>query len=156
MECLDMMGVQTLCIGDLRLASGEVLPDVQIAYVAHGTLAPDGANAVLVTHGYTSGPSMLSPGHHTAEGSWAPLLGPGRPLATEPLFVVCSNMLGSAFGSTGPAAVNPATGRPWGPDFPRIELADIVAAQHGLLRALGVTHLRAVVGPSYGGFQALH
>jgi homoserine O-acetyltransferase len=145
----------TQAIGDLRLASGRVLPEVQIAYVAHGTLAPDGANAVLVTHGYTSGPSMLSAGHHTAEGSWAPLLGPGRPLDTDRFFIVCSNMLGSAFGSTGPASLNPATGRPWGPDFPRIELADIVAAQQALLRALGVTHLRAVVGPSYGGFQAL-
>lgn len=142
-------------IGDLQLASGQVLPRVQIACVSHGTLAPDGANAVLVTHGYTSGPSMLTNGHHTAEGSWAPLLGPGRPLDTDRFFIVCSNMLGSSFGSTGPASVNPATGRPWGPDFPRITLADIVAAQHALLRRLGVTHLRGVLGPSYGGFQAL-
>ena len=145
----------TLSIGPLRLTSGQVLPDVEIAHVTHGTLAPDGRNAVLVTHGYTSGPSMLSAGHHTAEGSWAPLLGPGRPLDTDRFFVVCSNMLGSAFGSTGPSTTNAATGRPWGPDFPRITLADIVAAQHALLTALGVTHLRAVVGPSYGGFQAL-
>ena len=147
--------MHTQSIGSLRLASGQLLPDVQIAYVSHGTLAPDGRNAVLVTHGYTSGPSMLSTGHHTAEGSWAPLLGPGRPLDTDRFFIVCSNMLGSSFGSTGPSSANPATGRPWGPDFPRIVLTDIVAAQHALLRALGVQHLRAVLGPSYGGFQAL-
>ena len=150
-----MNPVRTQAIGDRPLQSGQRLPDVQIAYVSHGTLAPDGRNALLVTHGYTSGPSMLSTGHHTAEGSWAPLLGPGRPLDTDRFFVVCSNMLGSSFGSTGPSSINTATGRPWGPDFPRITLADIVAAQHALLQRLGVTHLRVVVGPSYGGFQAL-
>ena len=147
--------LQTRSIGPLRLARGGVLPEVEVTYVAHGTLAPDGRNAVLVTHGYTSGPSMLSPGHHTAEGSWAPLLGPGRPLDTDRVFIVCSNMLGSSFGTTGPASINPATGRPWGPAFPRITVADIVAAQHALLQALGVRHLRAVLGPSYGGIQAL-
>lgn len=145
----------TQSIGSLQLARGRQLPDVQIAYEHFGTLAPDGRNAVLVTHGYTSGPSMLSAGHHTAEGSWASLLGPGRPLDTDRFYIVCSNMLGSSFGSTGPASIDPATGRPYGPRFPRITLADIVAAQHALLRTLGVTHLRAVLGPSYGGFQAL-
>lgn len=142
-------------IGDVTLASGQVLPSVQVAYVVHGTLAADGGNAVLVTHGYTSGPSMLSPGHHTAEGSWAPLLGPGRPLDTDRFFIVCSNMLGSSFGTTGPASNNPATGKPWGPDFPRITVSDIVQVQRRLLDALGVKRLRAVAGPSYGGIQAL-
>jgi len=146
---------QILDIGDLPLASGEALPAVQVAYVAHGRLDGDGRNAVLVTHGYTSGPSMLSTGHHTAEGSWAPLLGPGRPLDTERFFIVCSNMLGSSFGTTSPSSINAATGKPWGPDFPRIALADIVRAQHRLLDKLGVKHLRGVVGPSYGGLQAL-
>jgi homoserine O-acetyltransferase len=146
---------QTSHIGDLPLSRGGVLPSVEVAYVAHGELAPDGGNAILVTHGYTSGPSMLSLGHHTAEGSWAPLLGPGRPLDTERFFVVCSNMLGSSFGTTGPASTNPATGRLWGPDFPRITVADIVQAQWRLLQRLGVRHLKAVLGPSYGGIQAL-
>lgn len=147
--------VITQSIGDLKLSRGGVLPGVQIAYVAHGRLNANGTNAVLVTHGYTSGPSMLSLGHHTAEGSWAPLLGPGKVLDTERYFILCSNMLGSSFGSTGPNTLNPATGRPWGPDFPRITLSDIVAAQRRLLQALGVRHLHAVVGPSYGGMQAL-
>ncbi len=110
---------------------------------------------MLVTHGYTSGPSMLSPGHHTAEGTWSTLLGPGRPLDTDRFYVICTNMLGSSFGTTGPNTVNPATGEPWGPDFPAITLADIVGVQRRALAALGVTHLRAVVGPSYGGWQAL-
>jgi len=152
---MDASPFLTRSIGPYTLASGVVLPDVQVAYVAHGRLAPDGRNGVLVTHGYTSGPSMLSTSHHTAEGTWATLLGPGRPLDTDRDFIVCSNMLGSSFGTTGPNSLNPATGEPWGPDFPQITMADIVGVQHRLLQSLGVTHLRAVVGPSYGGWQAL-
>ena len=146
---------QALSLGPLRLASGEELPGVDVAYVTHGTLNADGRNAILVTHGYTSGPSMLSPGHHVAESSWAPLLGPGRPLDTDRYFIVCSNMLGSSFGTTGPRSTNPATAKPYGPDFPAITLPDIVEVQHRLLQRLGVRHLQAVVGPSYGGWQAL-
>lgn len=146
---------QTRSIGAFALESGRVLPEVEVAYVTHGTLAADGRNAILVTHGYTSGPSMLSSGHHTAEGSWAPLLGPGRPLDTDRFYIVCSNMLGSAFGTTGPRSINSATGRQWGPDFPAITVRDIVGVQHRLLQELGVNSLRAVVGPSYGGWQAL-
>ena len=146
---------QSLSIGAFTLESGVTLPDVVVGYAAYGTLAPDGANAVLVTHGYTSGPSMLTPGHHVAESSWAPLMDLGRPLDATRHFVVCANMLGSSYGTTGPNSTNPATGRPWGPDFPDITLADIVGVQKRLLDALGVRHLRAVVGPSYGGWQAL-
>ena len=142
-------------IGPLRLRSGALLPPVQVAYTCRGTLAPAGDNAILVTHGFTSAHTMIEAGHLVAEGSWADLVGPGRPLDTDRHVVVCSNMLGSAFGTTGPGSIDPATGRPWGPDFPDITLADIVEVQHRLLHALGVTRLRAVIGPSYGGFQAL-
>lgn len=144
----------TLRIGDLALRSGVVLPDVEVAYACQGRLAPDGRNAILVTHGFTSAHTMIEPGHHVAEGSWVSLVGPGRPLDTDRHFIVCSNMLGSAF-TTGPHSLNPGTGAPWGPDFPDITLEDIALVQHRLLRALGVTHLRAVLGPSYGGWQAL-
>jgi homoserine O-acetyltransferase/O-succinyltransferase len=147
--------LQTLSLGPHRLASGIELPELSVCFNSFGTLAADGANAILVTHGYTSGPSMLTPGHLVAEGSWSPLLGPGRPLDTERFFIVCSNMLGSSFGTTGPASINPATGQPWGPDFPAITLEDIVGVQHRLMVHLGVKRLRAVVGPSYGGWQAL-
>jgi len=146
---------QSLSIGAYTLESGVTLPEVVVGYAAYGTLAADGRNALLVTHGYTSGPSMLTPGHHVAESSWAPLLEPGRPLDATRHFVVCANMLGSSYGTTGPNSINPATGRPWGPDFPDITLGDIVGVQRRLLDALGVRHLRAVVGPSYGGWQAL-
>jgi homoserine O-acetyltransferase/O-succinyltransferase len=142
-------------IGALRLRSGAVLPQVQVAYTCRGRLAPTGDNAILVTHGFTSAHMMIEPGHLVAEGSWADLVGPGRPLDTDRYFVVCSNMLGSSFGTTGPRSIEPATGEPWGLRFPDITLADIVEVQHRLLGALGVTRLRAVIGPSYGGFQAL-
>ena len=146
---------QTMKLGDLRLRSGAFLPGVEVAYTAIGTLAPAGDNAILVTHGFTSAHTMIEPGHVVAEGSWAGLVGPGRALETDRHLVGCRNMLGSAFGTTGPRAINPATGRPWGPDFPDITLADIVEVQHRLLQGLGVTRLRAVIGPSFGGLQAL-
>ncbi|MFO1330241.1 MAG: alpha/beta fold hydrolase [Rubrivivax sp.] len=142
-------------LGALRLRSGAWLPGLRVAYTCRGTRAAEGDNAILVTHGFTSAHTMIEPGHLVAEGSWADLVGPGRPLDTDRYFVVCSNMLGSSFGTTGPGSLDPATGRPWGLGFPDITLADIVEVQHRLLQALGVTRLRAVIGPSYGGFQAL-
>jgi homoserine O-acetyltransferase len=139
---------------DFGLVSGEVLPEVTLAYVTRGKLAPDGRNAILVTHGYTSGPRMIEPNIASSEGAWSTLVGPGAPIDTDRYFVVCSNMLGSSYGSTNAASIDPGTGRPYGSSFPHITVADIVTAQKRLLGHLGVTHLRAVVGPSYGGFQA--
>jgi len=139
---------------DFRLRNGEVLPEVTIAYCTRGRLAPDGRNAVLVTHGYTSGHRMIESGAGSSEGSWSTLVGPGAPIDTDRCFVVCSNMLGSSYGSTNAASRDPRTGRPYGSRFPHITVADIVTAQRHLLQRLGVRHLRAVVGPSYGGFQA--
>ena len=139
---------------DFRLQSGETLPEVTIAYVTRGTLAPDGRNAILVTHGYTSGPRMIMPGVASSEGAWSTLVGPGAPIDTNRYFVVCSNVLGSSFGSTNARSTDPRTGKPYGSHFPAISMADIVTAQRRLMEHLGVTHLRMVVGPSYGGFQA--
>ena len=139
---------------DLVLASGALLAAPVTAYRCMGRLDPDGANAVLVLHGYTTGPTMLDPDANVAEGSWAELVGPGKPIDTGRYFVVCPNMLGSSYGSTGPASIDPATGRPYGPEFPELTVADIVAAQKALLDALGVKRLAAVVGPSFGAYQS--
>jgi homoserine O-acetyltransferase len=97
---------------------------------------------------------MIAPGVASSEGAWSTLIGPGAPIDTDRYFVLCCNMLGSSFGSTNAASIDPRTGRPYGSAFPRITVADIVIGQKRLLDALGVRHLRAVVGPSYGGFQA--
>ena len=141
-------------IGDLKLRLGGVLRSARLAYITRGRLAADGRNAVLLTHGYTSSHSFIEGGSGASEGGWSDLVGPGLAIDTDRFFVVSSNMLGSSFGSTAPRSTNPATGRPYGPDFPPITLTDIVAAQRRLLDALGVRELHAVVGPSYGGFQA--
>ena len=146
---------RTHTVRDFRLASGVLLAEMTTAYRTLGRLAADGANAVLVMHGYTTGPSMLDAGANVAEGSWNELVGPGKAIDSDRYFVICPNMLGSCYGSTGPASIDPSTGQPYGVDFPRITLVDIVNAQKVLLDALGVRRLAAVTGPSFGGFQAL-
>lgn len=137
-----------------RLQSGVVLPEVTIGYATLGTLAPDGSNAVLITHGNTSGPQMIDPGGSTGEGSWNALVGPGKAVDTNRYFAICPNMLGSSYGSTNARSIDPATGKPYGPRFPDITVSDIVGTQRLLLDHLGIEKLVAIVGPSYGGFQA--
>jgi homoserine O-acetyltransferase len=139
---------------NFRLESGVVLPEMTIAYETYGKPATDGRNVVLLTHGFTSSQHMAGRSSaNGAEGSWDGLVGPGKAIDTDRLFVVSSNMLGSSFGSTSPAHTNPATGKPYGPDFPDVTLVDIVNAQKALLDHLGVKHLVAVAGPSFGGYQ---
>lgn len=143
-------------IGDIPLTIGGTLREAKLAYVTYGRLAPDHRNVILLTHGYTSSHLFADGGgSSSAEGSWSALVGPGRAIDTDKYFVVSSNMLGSSFGSTAPKCANPATGLRYGPDFPEITLTDIVTAQRRLLDVLGVRGLVAVIGPSYGGFQAL-
>src|SRR2546428_13312004 len=145
---------------DFRLANGTVMPEARIVYETYGRLAPPngpkgGRNAVLITHGYTSGHHAAgrNPVNGNQPGSWDGLIGPGKAIDTDKLFVVASNMLGSSFGSTNAASIDPATGQPYGADFPAISIRDIVAAHKALLDSLGVKHLVAVAGPSYGGDQ---
>jgi homoserine O-acetyltransferase len=135
----------SLAIRDFRLQSGIVMPAVTIAYKTLGQLSPDRDNAVLVTHGNTSGPQMIDPGGSTGEGSWNELVGPGKAVDTNRFFVICPNMLGSSYGSTNAASIDPVTGKRYGPRFPDITVGDI----------LGIEKLVAIVGPSYGGFQGL-
>jgi homoserine O-acetyltransferase len=143
-------------IRDFRLTNGTAMPEATIASETYGKLAPHGRNAVLITHGFTSSHHQAgrNPANGNNPGAWDGLIGPGKPIDTDKLFVVASNMLGSSFGSTNGASTNPATGKPYGPDFPHISIRDIVAAQKALLASLGVKHLVAIAGPSYGGYQA--
>ena len=146
--------VKTFALRDFRLQSGIVMPAVTIAYRTLGVLAPGRDNVVLVTHGNTSGPQMIDPGGSTGEGSWNEVVGPGKAVDTDKYFVVCPNMLGSSYGSTNAASIDPLTGKRYGPRFPDITVSDIVATQRALLDHLGIERLVAIVGPSYGGFQA--
>jgi homoserine O-acetyltransferase len=156
---LDRVQKKVFTAKSFHLESGVVMAEIVIAYETYGTLAPDGRNAVLLTHGYTSSQHMAGRyaggnGAATgAEGSWDGLVGPGKAIDTDKLFVVSSNMLGSSYGSTGPAFLNTYTRESYGPSFPDITLVDIVNAQRALLEGIGVKRLVAVAGPSYGGYQ---
>ncbi len=137
---------KTFTSADFPLAGGG-LPELVLAFETYGTLAADGNNAVLLCHGYTGHP------HAGGDvGGWFhKLIGPGKAIDTDQYFVVCSNMLGSPYGSSGPASIEPTTGQPYGPDFPKYSAADMIAAQHRLIDHLGIGQLKAVIGYSYGG-----
>ncbi|HEX4110907.1 MAG TPA: alpha/beta fold hydrolase [Stellaceae bacterium] len=146
----------TFALGDFALDGGAVLLGAVLAYETYGTLAPDGRNGVVLGHGYTS--SQHAAGLHPGDaepGWWDGVIGPGRAIDTGRFFVVCSNMLGSSFGSTGPKSVDPRTGKPYGPNFPALTIADIVRAQKHLADGLGIKHVVLAAGLSFGGFQAL-
>jgi homoserine O-acetyltransferase len=141
----------------LKLKSGAELPAYDLAYETYGELNAARSNAVLVCH-------ALNASHHVAGyyendpkniGWWDNLVGPGKPLDTRRFFVVGSNYLGSCFGSTGPASINPATGKPWGADFPVVTVEDWVEAQARLADRLGIERFAAVIGGSLGAMQAL-
>jgi pimeloyl-ACP methyl ester carboxylesterase len=139
----------------LKLDAGVALGPFQVAYQTYGTLNAARSNTVLVCHALTGDQHVFNRHPVTGKsGWWETMIGPGKPIDTERYFVVCSNMLGSSYGSTNAASLDPRTGRPYGSTFPTLTVVDIVTAQKRLLEHLGVTHLRAVVGPSYGGFQA--
>ncbi|HAA93528.1 MAG TPA: hypothetical protein DCE33_13855 [Rhodospirillaceae bacterium] len=136
---------------DFTLEKGGILPELSVAYETWGTLNAAGDNAVLVCHGYTNNQ------HAAGAGGWFEgLIGPGKAVDTEKYFVVAANMLGSAYGSSGPASIDPASGNPYDLDFPDITVGDMVNSQRQLLDHLGVTELAAVIGNSFGGHHAFH
>jgi len=140
----------------LSLDSGASLPQFQIAYETWGSLNADRSNAVLVCHALTGDQYVIGKNPVTGKpGWWETLLGPGKPIDTDRYFVVCSNILGGCMGSTGPASINPATGQPYGLDFPVITIGDMVEAQVRLIDHLGIDKLFAVIGGSMGGMQVL-
>lgn len=131
----------------LLLECGRALHGVTLHYAVYGRLNAKRDNAVLVCHAL-SGSALV--------GEWWPeVFAPGAVLALEQDFVICINLLGSCYGSTGPASVNPETGGPYGADFPLISIRDNVHAQARLLQSLGIRKLRLVLGGSMGGMQAL-
>ncbi len=142
--------------GPLRLQSGAALAPVEVAYETYGTLDAAGGNAVFVCHALSG--DAHAAGHHgdpAQRGWWDTIIGPGRPLDTERYFVVCANLLGGCSGTTGPASVDPRTGRAYGLRFPLLSVRDLLAVHRALLRHLGIARLHAAIGGSLGGMQVL-
>ncbi len=140
----------------LELDCGRTLDEYELIYETYGCLNAEASNAVLILH-------ALSGDHHAAgyapearkPGWWDTAIGPGKPIDTERFFVVCPNNLGGCKGSTGPATLNPETGRPFGPDFPIVTVRDWVRSQARLADRLGIKTWAACVGGSLGGMQAM-
>lgn len=160
---LPLVQKQTYTTTDFRLFSGKRLPEVKVGWESYGELNKDKSNVVLVTH-YFSGSSHAA-GKYRADdatpGYWDAVIGPGKAIDTNKFFVISVDSLAnlSAYSddvvTTGPASINPATGKPYGLDFPVVTIRDFVNIQKQVLESLGITKLHAVVGPSMGSMQAL-
>ncbi|OPY46847.1 MAG: Inosine-5'-monophosphate dehydrogenase [Methanosaeta sp. PtaU1.Bin028] len=138
------------------LEHGDRLGEVVVAYETYGKLNRDRSNAVLVCHAL-SGDAHAGGWHKGQEkpGWWDIIIGPGKALDTDRLFVICSNVLGGCKGTTGPSSIKPGTGKPYGLEFPIITIKDMVDVQRRLVDSLGIRQLFAVVGGSFGGMQVL-
>ena len=134
---------------------GGTLHDARIAYETLGSLADDGGNAILVFGGFSASAHIASHSGDTSPGWWEEMVGPGKAVDTNRWFVICINAPGGCFGSTGPASVNPRTGRKYRLAFPEISVEDIAEAAHCLVQRLGVRQLASVIGTSMGGMSAL-
>lgn len=140
----------------LAMDCGEILNHWQIAYQTYGTLNADKSNAVLVCHALTGDQHVASRNPVTGKpGWWQTMIGPGKPIDTDRFFVVCANVVGGCLGTTGPASLNPETGKAWGLAFPMVTIRDMVRAQSLLIDALGIETLFCVIGGSMGGMQVL-
>jgi len=150
---------------------GKTLDQIKIVYETYGVLNQDRSNAILVCHALTGGanvagnafypepilktPSMLGPVNGKLAGWWKDLIGPGKLFDTSKYFVICSNILGSCYGSSGPVSINPYTGKQYGIDFPQVTVRDMVNAQKLLINYLGIDELAMAIGGSLGGMQVL-
>lgn len=141
----------------LALEGGGVLSEVTLAYETWGTLNAERDNAILICHALTGDAHVTGGGGgtYTADGWWSRIVGPGLAIDTNEYFVVCANVLGGCQGTTGPASLHPATGKPYGSLFPQITNRDIVRSQVCLADALGVDRWFSVVGGSMGGMAVL-
>ena len=155
----DFFKLLVLLFGEnaLQLRCGSVLKNVCVEYETYGSLNEKKSNAVLICHALTG--SAHAAGRHSEEdkkpGWWDDMIGPGKAYDTDRYFVVCSNILGSCYGTTGPRSVNPESGEPYNLDFPMITVADMVDTQYRLMQHLQIEKWLAVAGGSLGGMQAL-
>ncbi|GAB4178948.1 MAG: homoserine O-acetyltransferase [Calditrichia bacterium] len=141
----------------LKLESGELLTDVQVAYEIIGTPRQDGSNVILVCHALTGSAHVVEenpemPGSQFS-GWWNQFIGKKKGIDTDKYCVVCSNILGSCYGTTGPLSVNPATGKPYRMNFPVVTVRDMVRVQKKLMEFLDIPRVKAIIGGSLGAMQ---
>jgi len=142
---------------EMVLDCGARLGPITLAYETLGELNAERTNAVLILHAFSGDSHVAGYLHEDDErpGWWDNMVGPGKPIDTNRYFVICSNILGSCCGSTGPSSINPETGKPYGLAFPMVTLKDMVTAQKQLIEHLGVSKLMSLIGGSVGGMQVL-
>ncbi len=137
------------------LIRGGQLSRVEIAYECWGKLSANKDNAVLLFTGLSPSAHAAASPEDSRKGWWEFIIGPGKPIDTRQFFVICVNSLGSCFGSTGPASINPATGYPYRLDFPELAIEDIATSGREVYRSMGIEQLHSVIGPSLGGMSAI-
>ena len=138
-----------------RCEWGGVLPELTLAWESWGELSADKDNAVLLHTGLSASSHAHSQARNPHPGWWEEFIGPGCPIDTDRFYVICTNLLGGCYGSTGPSSTHPVSGLPYATDFPIITVGDMVRSQLGLLDSLGIERLHASVGASLGGMQSL-
>lgn len=147
--------VSRITLPELTLRSGDILQNVTIAYETWGTLSEDKNNVLLLFTGLSPSAHAASSELNPAPGWWEYMVGPGKPIDSNRYFIICVNSLGSCFGSTGPASINPKTGEPYRLDFPDLSIEDIANAGYLALKELGIDNVNTLVGASMGGMVAL-
>ncbi|MEM1080520.1 MAG: homoserine O-acetyltransferase, partial [Pseudomonadota bacterium] len=140
---------------EFAMYRGGFIPGLQLAWESWGKLNADRSNAVLVFTGLSPSAHAASSERDPDPGWWETMIGPGKPIDTRRLFVLCVNSLGSCHGSTGPASIHPRTGRPWRLSFPELAIDDIAISARLVVEHLGIERLHAVIGPSMGGLTAM-
>lgn len=143
------------CDEPLLLDWGGILPEFDIAYETWGELNADKSNAILLHTGLSASSHARSTPENPKKGWWEKFIGPGAPLNTDKYFVICTNVIGGCYGSTGPSSIDPSDGKRYATRFPILTLEDMVRAQFRLLDSLGIRKLYASVGSSMGGMQSL-
>jgi homoserine O-acetyltransferase len=154
----ETMGQATQFMHDdqpLEFKRGGTLPGFTLAYETWGELNEARSNAVLILTGLSPNAHAASNPADPSPGWWEPMIGPGAPIDSDHFFIISINSLGSCKGSTGPASINPATGKPWRLDFPPLSIEDIAEASFRLVSHLGIQQLCTLVGPSLGGMSSL-
>lgn len=146
----------TLPPGGFKLEKGGVLPSLTVAFERCGAPVTD-SNVIFVCHALTGDAHVagIRPGETTPDGWWEGMIGPGKGIDTNRYHIICANILGGCKGTTGPSSLSPVTGKPYGSEFPKMTVGDIVEVHRLLLRQLGITRLAALVGGSFGGMQVL-